>query len=62
MAIKPPKLIISKIEPLYPTVPQAAKKDKEFYCLVALVDAIRVGRSREYRLATNELKKRIFGK
>ena len=48
-----------EIEPLYPTVPKAARIDKSFYELVALVDAIRVGKTREYRLAVDGLTKRI---
>ena len=51
-----------EIEPLYPTVPKAAKIDKAFYELVALVDAIRVGKTREYELAVDGLKKRILQK
>ncbi len=51
-----------EIEPLYPTVPKAAKIDKSFYELVALVDAIRVGKTREYELAADELKKRVLQK
>ena len=43
------------IEPLYPTVPEAAKKDPELHKLLALVDAIRVGRVREQKLAQDEL-------
>jgi hypothetical protein len=48
------------IEPLYPTVPKAAKLDNTFYQLIALVDAIRVGKSREYQIASVELKKRML--
>ena len=48
------------IEPLYPTVPKAAKIDERFYEMVALADAIRIGRPREVKLATDELRKRIF--
>jgi hypothetical protein len=51
-----------EIEPLYPTVPKAAKMDRSFYELVALVDAIRVGKAREYELAVDGLKKRILQK
>ncbi len=51
-----------EIEPLYPTVPKAARLDKTFYELVALVDAIRVGKTREYNLAVEGLKKRILQK
>jgi predicted transcriptional regulator len=48
------------IEPLYPTIPKAAKADHAFYELLALVDAIRVGKSREYKIAADELQKRIL--
>jgi DNA-binding MarR family transcriptional regulator len=51
-----------EIEPLYPTVPKAAQIDKTFYELVALVDAIRVGKTREYELAVDQLKRRILQK
>lgn len=49
------------IRPLYKKIPDAAKKDKKFHELLALVDAIRVGRAREQNLAIGELKKRILG-
>lgn len=49
------------IEPLYKTVPEVATEDKELYELLALVDAIRVGRAREVQLATEELEKRLKG-
>ena len=47
------------LEPLYSSVPVAAKKDKRLYELLALVDAIRAGRTRERNLAEVELKKRL---
>ncbi|MBC7776261.1 MAG: hypothetical protein H7246_12570 [Phycisphaerae bacterium] len=47
------------IEPLHPKVPEACLKDPDFYELVALCDALRVGRARERQLAVQELKKRI---
>ena len=47
------------IAPLYRSVPQAANNDPELYALLSLIDALRVGRVREQRLATNELEKRI---
>jgi hypothetical protein len=46
--------------PLYPTVPQAAGEDASLYELLALVDAIRDGRSRERKLAEKEIKKRVL--
>lgn len=48
------------IEPLYPTVPAAVKKDPQLHEYLALVDAIRVGRAREKKLAAEELEKRIM--
>jgi hypothetical protein len=47
------------IEPLYPKVVQAALKDSKLYDLLALLDAVRVGRAREYRLAVEMLNQRI---
>ena len=47
------------IEPLHPGVVQAAKKDNLLYELLALTDALRVGKSREKKLAFDEIKKRI---
>jgi len=47
------------IAPLYPSVPEAALKDAKLYELLALVDALRVGRARERELAVKELKKRL---
>ncbi|MET4107666.1 hypothetical protein [Hymenobacter sp. UYP22] len=46
----------SAIEPLYPRVPQAANADARLYELLALVDALRVGRPRERKLAGDLLK------
>ncbi len=48
------------IEPLYPSIPKAAKIDSSFYKLIALVDAIRVGKAREFQIAASELKDRIM--
>lgn len=47
------------ITPLYSTVPDAAMEDETLYELLALTDALRVGRARERNLAIQELKKRI---
>jgi hypothetical protein len=48
------------IEPLYSSVVIAVEKDSKLYELLALVDAIRVGRVREKQLAIDELKKRLL--
>lgn len=47
------------VEPLYGSVPQAVKSDASLYELLALVDALRIGRARERKLAEEELKKRL---
>jgi hypothetical protein len=44
------------VEPLYHTVPKAAAKDPCLHRLLALADALRVGRAREHDLAAQELK------
>lgn len=50
------------IIPLYPSVPEAALKDNKLYELLALADALRVGRVREKELAMVEIKMRLgFG-
>jgi hypothetical protein len=47
------------ILPLHPSVPAAALKDEQLYALLALTDALRVGRAREKELALVELRKRL---
>jgi hypothetical protein len=49
----------SAIEPLYRSVPKAARMDPAFYELLALVDAIRIGRARERKIAADELRTRL---
>lgn len=49
------------IAPLYPSAIPAAQEDGALYALLALVDALRVGRAREQKLAIEALKKRIQG-
>jgi len=48
------------IVPLYPSVPKAASEDPKLYELLALTDALRVGKAREKALAMDELKKRLY--
>ena len=48
------------IEPLYHTVGKAVANDPLLYEMLALVDAIRVGKAREVALAVEELKKRLL--
>ena len=47
------------INPLYSSVPEAVERDEKLYQLLALTDAVRVGRAREKEMALNELRKRI---
>lgn len=54
------KLKGQAIIPLYKSVPDAASKDSLLHEMLALVDAIRVGRAREKKLAISELKKRVL--
>lgn len=45
------------IEPLFRTVPAVARQNEQFYQMLALTDALRIGRSREVNLARQELGK-----
>jgi hypothetical protein len=47
------------LEPLYRTVPAAARQDSGLYERLSLLDAIRDGRARERKIAERELVKRI---
>lgn len=50
----------NSVVPLYPSVPKAAKTDPHLYEMLALVDALRIGRARERKIAGEELKKRLL--
>ena len=45
------------ILPLYAKAVQAAKKDSDFYALLAIVDSFRIGKTRERQIAMEELDK-----
>jgi hypothetical protein len=47
------------LAPLYPTVPEAARRDSRLYELLALFDAIRSGQAREREIAQKMLAERI---
>jgi hypothetical protein len=47
------------LQPLYRSVPAAARRDPALYELLALVDAVRAGRPRERKLAVTELETRL---
>jgi hypothetical protein len=48
--------------PLYPTAPEAARKDVLLYELLALTDVIRLGDTKYKKKAAEILEKKIFGK
>lgn len=45
------------IVPLYPNAPEAAVRDADFHSLLAIVDSLRIGQSRERQAAIDELNK-----
>ncbi|WP_430411036.1 hypothetical protein [Kordia sp.] len=47
------------IEPLHPKTPEACLKDKKYYELMALTDAIRIGKVREQNIAFDMLREKI---
>ena len=47
------------VEPLYSSVPGAARSHPALYDLLALVDALRIGRARERSIAQAELGERL---
>ena len=47
--------------PLYPTVPRAIQHDPDLYRLLAFIDVVRVGDSKDRRLATDLLERLILG-
>jgi DNA-binding transcriptional MocR family regulator len=49
------------IEPLYGSVPAAARRDRNLYEMLALIDALRAGRARERNIAAEEIKNRLNG-
>jgi hypothetical protein len=49
----------NSVEPLHSTAPGAALKDCDLYELLALFDAIRIGRARERQLAAKLIEERV---
>lgn len=50
------------LNPLFKSVPFAARKDSQLYELLALTDALREGVPREVLLARQELRRRLLGR
>jgi len=46
-------------QPLYRSVPGAARRDPAFYEMMALIDAVRGGRPRDRAIAVDELSRRL---
>lgn len=44
-----------EVSPLFKSVPQAVKRDERLYRYLAVLDSLRMGQSREVKLATEEL-------
>jgi hypothetical protein len=51
----------ASVQPLYPSVPAAARRDPKLYDLLALVDSLRFGRARERDFAEKELSQKLNG-
>ncbi len=49
----------ASVHPLYASVPGAARRDPELYHLLALVDALRMGRARERAFAEKEIGEKL---
>ena len=47
------------VQPLYPGIVNAVKKDEQLYLMLALVDVLRLGKAREKKVAIAELKQLI---
>ncbi len=47
------------IPPLYESAPEAARRDPKLHELLALIDALRLGRARERQIAAEELGRRL---
>jgi hypothetical protein len=49
-----------QVDPLYTKQVEAVREDENLYTLLALSDVLRVGKAREIKIATEELKKRLL--
>jgi hypothetical protein len=50
------------LTPLYPSVPEAAHADPHLYELLALVDALRIGKARERMIASQIIRDRVYAR
>lgn len=48
------------LEPIYKIVPEVARNDPKFHAMMALIDAIRIGRARERNLAKSLLRGLLY--
>ena len=49
----------ASVDPLYSALPDAAMRDEQFHEFMALIDTVRLGRTRERRMAEQELLARL---
>jgi hypothetical protein len=50
----------ASLDPIYKIVPEVARNDPKFHAMMAMVDAIRIGRARERNLAKNLLRGLLY--
>ncbi len=50
----------TSLEPIYKIVPDVARRDAHFHSMMAMVDAIRIGRARERNLAKDLLRGLVY--
>lgn len=48
------------IEPLHPSIPEACVRDEKYYELIALADALRIGKAREQNIAFELIKEKFI--
>jgi hypothetical protein len=49
------------VEPLYPSLPEAALANRSLHAVMSLIDAVRVGQARERQLAMHMLQTLVYG-
>lgn len=54
------KVLGEAINPLYPSAPAAARRDRGLYDLLALIDSLRLGQARERNCAADLLQQRLI--
>ena len=55
-------VIGKELKPLHPAVPKAVLQDSQLYEFFTLLDALRIGKTREVEISKKEIHKRLFNK